>query len=191
MNKLLKNSLKVLLLLSSFCVITYGSEQKNDDIITSSEKIELVYNISPLINKRDNAREVERTNTLYKINKKKLINNKEIVDIISTKLGVKYGWGRVGPNRFDCSGFVWKVFNEYNIGFQRSTAREYWKKFNKVDNKNSYRFGNLVFFSNLKHVGIVVDENGFYHASSSKGITYSKFNTYWKSRIYGFKSIVN
>jgi hypothetical protein len=33
----------------------------------------------------------------------------------------------------------------------------------------------------------VADENGFYHASSSKGITYSPFKGYWEKRIVGFR----
>ena len=36
---------------------------------------------------------------------------------------------------------------------------------------------------------LVADENGFYHASSSKGITYSKFEGYWGKRIVGYRRI--
>jgi cell wall-associated NlpC family hydrolase len=43
----------------------------------------------------------------------------------------------------------------------------------------------------LGHMGIVADENGFYHASSSKGITYSPFKGYWEKRIVGFRRFVN
>ena len=52
-----------------------------------------------------------------------------------------------------------------------------------------YKFGTLVFFNGLGHMGIVVDEKGFYHASSSKGVTYSKFEGYWAKRIVGFRKI--
>jgi hypothetical protein len=41
----------------------------------------------------------------------------------------------------------------------------------------------------LGHVGIVVNEEGFYHASSSKGVTYSKFAGYWSKRIVGYRRI--
>ena len=41
----------------------------------------------------------------------------------------------------------------------------------------------------LGHMGIVADENGFYHASSSKGITYSPFKGYWEKRIVGFRRL--
>ncbi len=47
----------------------------------------------------------------------------------------------------------------------------------------------VVFLNGLGHMGIVADENGFYHASSSKGITYSKFEGYWANRIVGFRKL--
>ena len=39
-------------------------------------------------------------------------------------------------------------------------------------------------------MGIVADENGFYHASSSKGITYSPFAGYWSGRIVGYRKLL-
>jgi hypothetical protein len=44
-----------------------------------------------------------------------------------------------------------------------------------------------VFFNGLGHIGIVADTNGFYHASSSQGVTYSTFKGYWGKRIVGFR----
>lgn len=58
-----------------------------------------------------------------------------------------------------------------------------------VTGDERFRFGTLVFFNGLGHMGIVADENGFYNASSSKGITYSKFDGYWKDRIVGFRKL--
>lgn len=173
MKKLLKNSIQVVMIISIFCGV--GLSQNNNQVALN-ERIELVHNISPLMNESDSAL----------INK---IDSKKILSIINKKVGIKYKWGAEGPTGYDCSGFVWKVFSEYDFVFQRSRARDYWRMFKSVEKGKEYEFGNLVFFTNLKHVGIVVDDQGFYHASSSKGITYSKFNTYWKSRIYGFKKI--
>lgn len=108
---------------------------------------------------------------------------------IRSKYGIPYRLGTTGPNRYDCSGFVWSVFNEAGVYFQRSTARSYWATFEPVSGDDRYQFGTLVFFNKLGHVGIVADENGFYHASSSKGITYSKFAGYWEKRIVGFRRV--
>ncbi len=108
---------------------------------------------------------------------------------IRAKYGIPYRLGTTGPNRYDCSGFVWSVFNEAGVYFERSSARSYWATFEPVSGDDRYKFGTLVFFNKLGHVGIVADENGFYHASSSKGITYSKFAGYWEKRIVGFRRV--
>jgi hypothetical protein len=52
-----------------------------------------------------------------------------------------------------------------------------------------FKFGTLVFFSNLSHVGIVVDDKGFYHSARHGGVMYSPFNDYWLSRIDGFRRV--
>lgn len=108
---------------------------------------------------------------------------------IQAKYGIPYRLGSTGPYRYDCSGFVWAVFNEAGIYFERSSARSYWQQFEPVYDEDRYKFGTLVFFNRLGHVGIVVDENGFYHASRSKGITYSPFKGYWEKRIVGFRRV--
>lgn len=59
-----------------------------------------------------------------------------------------------------------------------------------VEGEERFKFGTLVFMNKLGHIGIVADENGFYHASSSKGITYSLFKGYWEKRIVGFRRLV-
>jgi len=58
-----------------------------------------------------------------------------------------------------------------------------------VTGDERFKFGTLVFMNGLGHMGIVADENGFYHASSSKGITYSTFKGYWENRITGFRRL--
>lgn len=108
---------------------------------------------------------------------------------IKSKIGLRYSYGSQGSKTYDCSGFVWKVFQESGISFTRTSARYLWKTSTPVYGKDRFRFGTLVFFNRLRHVGIVVDENGFYHASRSKGITYSKFKGYWSKRIVGFRRV--
>ncbi len=115
--------------------------------------------------------------------------SKNIATSIQGKLGIPYRYGTEGPSRYDCSGFVWSVFGEAGISFERSSAGSYWANFEPVFGDDRYKFGTLVFFNRLGHVGIVADENGFYHASTSKGITYSPFAGYWEKRIVGFRRI--
>ena len=112
-----------------------------------------------------------------------------ILQGIESRLGIPYRYGSSGPNRYDCSGFVWSVFNEAGINFNRSSARSLWAMSVPVNGDDRFKFGTLVFLNGLGHIGIVADENGFYHASSSKGISYSPFKGYWENRIVGFRRL--
>jgi cell wall-associated NlpC family hydrolase len=113
----------------------------------------------------------------------------QIMKGIESRLGIPYRYGTSGPNRYDCSGFVWSVFNDAGINFTRSSARSLWEMSVPVTGDERYMFGTLVFLNRLGHIGIVADANGFYHASSSKGVTYSLFKGYWENRIVGFRRL--
>jgi cell wall-associated NlpC family hydrolase len=108
---------------------------------------------------------------------------------IEHRLGAPYHWGSEGPNSFDCSGFVWSSFQSIGVDFERGSARTLWSRFEAPAPEETYKFGNLVFFSNQTHVGIVADEKGFYHASRHHGVVYAPFNDYWLKRIDGFRRV--
>ena len=108
---------------------------------------------------------------------------------IDERLGAHYSWGATGPFTFDCSGFVWSTFHSAGIDFERGSARTLWARFTPAAPAEQFKFGTLVFFSGLAHVGIVADEHGFYHASRHRGVIYSPFNDYWLSRIDGFRRV--
>ena len=110
-----------------------------------------------------------------------------MMNSIRSKIGIPYRYGSTGPNRYDCSGFVWAVFSEAGMGFTRTSAHSLWNSSIPVEGDEKFKFGTLVFFNGLGHIGIVADAEGFYHASSSKGITYSTFKGYWEARIVGFR----
>ena len=115
--------------------------------------------------------------------------NQKLLQSIQAKFGIPYNYGSEGPNSYDCSGLVWSVFQSAGINFERSSAATFWRNFEPVNDDEKYKFGTLVFFNGLGHVGIVADETGFYHASSSKGVTFSPFAGYWEKRIVGFRRI--
>ncbi len=108
---------------------------------------------------------------------------------IDQRLGARYRWGAEGPDRFDCSGFVWSIYNATGITFERGSARTLFSRFAPAAAEEQYKFGTLVFFSGLTHVGVVADEHGFYHASRRHGVIYSPFNEYWLKRIDGFRRV--
>src|SRR5262249_14602883 len=108
---------------------------------------------------------------------------------IQSHVGAGYHFNRTGPEDFDCSGLVWRAFQDVGVNFQRGPARSYWATFEAPPEKDQFKFGTLVFFSNLSHVGIVADEKGFYHSARHGGVMYSPFNEYWLSRIDGFRRV--
>ena len=113
----------------------------------------------------------------------------QLMSAIDQRLGSPYRWGATGPNAFDCSGFVWSIFQSAGINFERGSARTLWGRFESPAPEDRFKFGTLVFFSGLAHVGVVVDEHGFYHASRHHGVIYSPFNDYWLARIDGFRRV--
>lgn len=106
-------------------------------------------------------------------------------EVIASHLGKPYVWGAAGMKSFDCSGFVWRVAVESGIPVKRTTARKLWYSTARAQPEERGRFGNLVFFNDLRHVGIVNDAGTFYHAQSSKGTNLSKFDAYWKPLVVG------
>ena len=113
----------------------------------------------------------------------------QMLAALESHVGSSYHWNTTGPNTFDCSGLVWRAFQDIGINFQRGPARSYWATFAAPAKGDEFKFGNMVFFSGLKHVGIVVDDKGFYHSARHGGVMYSPFNDYWLSRIDGFRRV--
>lgn len=112
-----------------------------------------------------------------------------LLTAMQSHLGANYYYTGTGPDSFDCSGFVWRSFQDVGLNFQRGPARSYWATFAPPPKEEEFKFGNLVFFSGLTHVGIVADEHGFYHSSRHHGVVYSPFSDYWLSRIDGFRRV--
>jgi peptidoglycan DL-endopeptidase LytE len=106
---------------------------------------------------------------------------------IDRYLGRPYVWGSSGLKNFDCSGFVWRVFADNGVYFKRTTARKLYMSLPQTAADGAWNFGNIVFFDNLKHCGIVCSRDTFYHAESSKGTNLSRFRPYWHPKIVGVR----
>src|SRR5207253_9143557 len=115
--------------------------------------------------------------------------DQSLLAAIQAHVGASYHFNRTGPEEFDCSGLVWRSFQDIGVNFQRGPARSYWATMPAPPEAEQFKFGTLVFFSNLSHVGIVVDEKGFYHSARHGGVMYSPFNDCWLSRIDGFRRV--
>lgn len=116
-------------------------------------------------------------------------------EAIENKMGVPYSLGGTDQRGYDCSGLVWRVFQEAGLNFQRGSVRTLWQQLPEASESEEGLFGTLVFFRDLRHVGIVADGNSFYHASSSKGVIKSKFSDpagqgkNWRDVIVGFRRV--
>lgn len=115
--------------------------------------------------------------------------DQSLLTAMQSHLGASYHFNRTGPDEFDCSGFVWRSYQDIGLNFQRGPARSYWATMPAPPEGEQFKFGTLVFFSHLRHVGIVVDGKGFYHSARHGGVMYSPFNEYWLSRIDGFRRV--
>lgn len=108
---------------------------------------------------------------------------------IERHLNRPYSWGASGLKTFDCSGFVWRLMADNGILIKRTTARKFYMCLPKVSEADRWKFGNVVFFSNLKHCGIVDTPETFYHAAVSVGTHRSRFDPLWRTRITGVRAL--
>ena len=143
----------------------------------------------PLIEKTGSSSPVNLTAAMLASSYYNTSTSGQMLNAINSRMGIRYRYGSAGPNAYDCSGFVWSVFKDAGFNFERSSAANYWNEFEPVTGDDRFKFGTLVFFNDLGHIGIVADKDGFYQASSSKGITYSKFEGYWEKRIVGYRRV--
>ncbi|RTR32948.1 peptidoglycan endopeptidase [Robertmurraya yapensis] len=116
--------------------------------------------------------------------------NQSLVDASKKLLGIPYLWAGSTVKGFDCSGFIYYVYNQVGTKISRLSTDGYYSRSYYVDDP---QVGDLVFFENtyrqgISHMGIYLGNNQFMHASSSKGVTISSLNeAYYKERFDGFK----
>jgi cell wall-associated NlpC family hydrolase len=167
---------------------TGETRQRQVSQTTQSHNLSALDN-DPVIVSLASVEEIEAAKPLTTRSGSSLQFRELITAAIDQRLGARYRWGATGPSAFDCSGFVWSTFQSVGIDFERSSARTLWARFSAPAPGEQFKFGTLVFFRNLAHVGIVADEHGFYHASRHHGVVYSPFNDYWLSRLDGFRQV--
>lgn len=107
-------------------------------------------------------------------------------------LGTPYKYGRQDKNlATDCSGFVMQVF-DISLGCKlpRNSAKQ--AEYCADVSSQSVKPCDLVFFitnggDRINHVGIMIDNKRFIHASSSKGVVVSSLESgYYQTRLQKF-----
>jgi peptidoglycan DL-endopeptidase LytE len=92
-----------------------------------------------------------------------------LVRVVKGFLGTPYRMGGSTVRGIDCSGFVAKIYEFFDVSLPR-TAREQ-ARVGKVVSKDELVEGDLVFFNTRRafgHVGIYIGNNEFIHASSGR-----------------------
>ena len=110
----------------------------------------------------------------------------ELLETISSLLGIEYHYGGKSIRGFDCSGFVQYLYKDTFNAYLPRTSRELAEIGRKIS-PGKLRRGDLVFFklngSQIDHVGIYLDRSLFVHASLSRGVTMGNLNnSYYKKR---------
>ncbi len=139
--------------------------------------------------KKKERKKQKKTETTKQKNTKKAKKDGKLMDFCEKWIGTPYRGGGTTKQGVDCSGFVTIVYKEvYGVKLPRS-SRDMEQACKKKDFKDLEE-GDLVFFANkpngrVNHVGIFLDKETFIHASSSMGVTISRFDEkYWSQRYH-------
>ncbi len=94
----------------------------------------------------------------------------------NSKIGCEYVLGAKGPNKFDCSGFVYWCLTQAGVSTTRMDANNFSKvsRWKNITDINDLKKGDLLFFksdnsSRVSHTGIYIGGGMMIDASSSNG----------------------
>ena len=106
-------------------------------------------------------------------------------------LGATYKHGGRGPDAFDCSGLVYYAYKKAGL-ILPVTAEEQGSSGVEVSH-DLILPGDLVVFKIKRdfHVGIMLNEREFVHASKSRGVVIGDLSLpYWLRNLQGFRSVL-
>ena len=146
---------------------------------------EELYNIKPV--------KLKKSIPAYEINTGK-VKVDEIMDFAQSLIGVKYCYGSTDVKKgFDCSGFVWYVYNHFGIQTPRTSFD--FTNVGKEVKLAKARKGDLILFTGrdansgmVGHIGMIVENNNnqisFIHSASgnNKGVIVSSMSSYYRQR---------
>ena len=161
-----------------------------DEKIGSADSTETADYSTEVVSQRDSAQADQnepKTTTSFNSGN----NRQDLVNFAKQYIGTKYSFACATPEEgFDCSGFLYYVFNKYGYDVPRSSAE--YEFFGKEIPVQQARRGDLVLFTptendttgaRIGHIGILINEKGmnseFIHSSSGKanGVTISELGS--------------
>lgn len=121
----------------------------------------------------------------------------QIISFAKQYLGYRYVYGGTSPSTgFDCSGFIYYVFNSCGYSISRSLGAQ--ANTGVAVSKAELQPGDIVFFNNtssgaLGHVGIYIGNGTMIHAAnSSRGVVTDTINSgYYNTYYYTARRIAN
>ena len=130
------------------------------------------------------ASEVPNTEQKFESKEANTVRDADFINQLISKaaenIGTRYRSGGTTPEGFDCSGFMYYTFSNYDIKLPRSSV-EMASYGSKIDVQNAQK-GDLIFFktrgsSQINHVGMVVEvfdgEIKFIHSATHGGVIIS------------------
>jgi cell wall-associated NlpC family hydrolase len=110
---------------------------------------------------------------------------RKALDFAYAQLGKPYSYGATGPNSYDCSGLTMKAWAAAGVNVTRTTNTQY--AATKRVAKSDLQPGDLVFFSNLGHMGMYVGGGKMIHAPHTGDVVKIADITsgYYLSNYYG------
>ena len=145
------------------CFISFSSPEDDERLKTILNELTQVSNEYIKINK-------EEESTL----------REEITKFAKENLDKPYSWGAIGPDKFDCSGFMTYLFNEKSKIKLPRVSKDI----------SQLKIGDLLFFitsggETINHVGLYIGNNEFIHASSAKNkVVISKIDSNFYSKAF-------
>ncbi|MBV1786889.1 C40 family peptidase [Marinobacterium sp. D7] len=119
----------------------------------------------------------------YQLSSSQARVRQDLIDQYRRWKGVPYRLGGLDRQGIDCSGFVYRVFDElYALRLPRTTEQQI--EFGLRIDRDQLQVADLVFFKTswkVRHVGIYLGNGDFLHASTSRGVMISSLdNPYWQ-----------
>lgn len=114
-----------------------------------------------------------------------------VIAIANSFLGTPYKWGGAAPGGFDCSGYIYYVYNQAGISVPRTNTTG----LDAISsNVSSPQVGDLVFFKNtyrpgISHMGIFIGNNSFIHAGGDRVQITSLNDSYWDKHFDSFQRL--
>lgn len=137
----------------------------------------------------------KKSNEHKKYTKKKNLNYKSIAIYkqYDKWKGTKYKYGGTTKRGVDCSSFIQQVyFDAFGLKVPRTTSEQV--NIGYKISKNKLHAGDMIFFKNWrtgKHVGIMIENFKFIHASTSRGVVISNIhNPYYKSNYWQSRRVL-